>query len=119
MAIKDSTTDISSNAEAPSPTIRSTPCSTNPRCLTVTRLANGKPDLVPQLRIKGLWLSQAAFPIGSKVRILVSPKRLVIELGYESGGYELFVSPASSDFLVRPALAQAARRARLSSRPPA
>jgi hypothetical protein len=80
MAIKDSTTDISSNAEAPSPTIRSTPCSTNPRCLTVTRLANGKPDLVPQLRIKGLWLSQAAFPIGSKVRILVSPKRLVIEL---------------------------------------
>ena len=80
MAIEDSTTEIPSNTEAPSPTTRSRSCSTDPRRLTVTRLANGKPDLVPQLRIKGLWLNQADFPIGSKVRVLVSPKRLVIEL---------------------------------------
>ena len=72
MAIEDFTTDLRLGTEAPSPT--------NPRRLTVTRLANGKPDLVPQLRIKGLWLNQAALPIGSKVRVLVSPKRLVIEL---------------------------------------
>ena len=80
MAIEDSTTDIPSNTEAPSPSTRSASCSTNLRRLTVTRLASGKPDLVPQLRVKGLWLNQAAFPIGSKVRVLVSPKRLVIEL---------------------------------------
>lgn len=78
MAIEYFTMDPLSGAEAPSP--GSTSCSTNLRRFTVTRLANGKPDLVPQLRMKGLWLNQASFPIGSKVRVLVSPKRLVIEL---------------------------------------
>jgi hypothetical protein len=79
MAIEDFTTESPSGAEAPLP-IRSTSCCANLRRLTVTRLANGKPDLVPQLRIKGQWLYQADFPIGAKVRVLVSRKRLVIEL---------------------------------------
>jgi hypothetical protein len=79
MAIEDFTTDPPPGAEAPLP-IRSTPCCANLRRLTVTRLANGKPELVPQLRVNGQWLYQAGFPIGSKVQILVSQKRLIIEL---------------------------------------
>jgi toxic protein SymE len=34
----------------------------------------------PLLRLQGRWLAEAGFPVGSKVRVLASPKRLVIEL---------------------------------------
>ena len=64
MAIEDFTTESPSGAEAPLP-IRSTPCCANLRRLTVTRLANGKPDLVPQLRVKGQW---AAFEMHESAR---------------------------------------------------
>jgi len=75
MAIEDSTTASPSGARAPSPT---KPASL--RRLTVMRRPDGKPDTVPLLRVHGRWLDEAGFLIGSKVRVLVSPKRLVIEL---------------------------------------
>jgi hypothetical protein len=79
MAIEDSTTDISSGTEAPSLPTRS--CSTNFRRRTIGyRRGSGRPKPPPELRINGHWLSQAGFPIGAKVTLLISPKRIVIEL---------------------------------------
>jgi hypothetical protein len=37
------------------------------------------PTSAPFLRLKGRWLDEAGFPIGSKVRVEVSHGRLVIE----------------------------------------
>jgi hypothetical protein len=97
MAIEEFTTDPLSGAEAPSPAIRPISLSANARCLTVgyrpeeSRLPlPGKPIVFkpgtgrpfesrPLLRLQGRWLAEAGFPVGSKVRVLVSPKRLVIE----------------------------------------
>jgi hypothetical protein len=38
------------------------------------------PERPPLLRVQGRWLHEAGFPIGTKVRVLVSPKRLIIEV---------------------------------------
>ena len=34
----------------------------------------------PSLRLRGRWLDRAGFPIGARVRVLVEPGRLVVEL---------------------------------------
>ena len=80
MAIEDSTTDLPSGVEAPSPAAKPLPLSADARRLTVIRRPDGTPDSVPPLRIAGRWLDRAGFPVGSKVRVLVSQKRLVVEL---------------------------------------
>lgn len=96
MAIDDFTTASPPGAEALLPSIPLTPLSADLRHLTVGyvlsershRPAAGKPlvfkgghppERPPLLRVQGRWLHQAGFPIGTKVRVLVSPKRLIIE----------------------------------------
>jgi hypothetical protein len=39
-----------------------------------------EPSRVPFLRLQGRWLDQAGFGIGTPVRILVTPERLVLEV---------------------------------------
>lgn len=43
-------------------------------------LEGNEPARRPSLHLQGLWLEQAGFPIGSNVRVQVSPRRLVVEL---------------------------------------
>ncbi|MGH8227429.1 MAG: SymE family type I addiction module toxin [Steroidobacteraceae bacterium] len=42
-----------------------------------------EPTRVPFLRLQGRWLEQAGFAIGTPVRILVTPGRLVLEVDDE------------------------------------
>jgi hypothetical protein len=50
------------------------------RYLTVIRNPDGKSNEVPLLRLKGHWFDQAGFPVGSKVIVSISPKRVIIDL---------------------------------------
>jgi Toxin SymE, type I toxin-antitoxin system len=47
--------------------------------LTAPRLGPERPRL-PFLRLQGRWLQEAGFAIGTPVRILVTPGRLVLEV---------------------------------------
>jgi hypothetical protein len=50
------------------------------RRLTVSYIADSRvKGLPPHLRIKGRWLEEAGFPVGTKVNVEVSHGRLVIE----------------------------------------
>ena len=96
MAIDDSTTAPQSGAGALSRAITPTSLSAEARHLTVGYVLSEKshppgkpltfkrgghpPERPPLLRVQGRWLDRAGFPIGTKVRVLVSPKRLIIEV---------------------------------------
>lgn len=95
MAIDDSTTALPSGAEALSRAITARPLSADARHLTVgyvlsekshppgkslTFKAGHPPERPPLLRVQGRWLDRAGFAIGTKVRVLVAPKRLIIEV---------------------------------------
>jgi hypothetical protein len=95
MAIDDFTTAPLSDAELPGSPIPPVPLSADARHLTVGYMLSEKahppgkplvfegghrPEPPPLLRVQGRWLQQAGFPIGTKVRVLVLPKRLIIEV---------------------------------------
>lgn len=94
MADIESTTAEPSGAELHPLTDTPAPLSADARHLTVGSLPAershrpGKPLVfsdkpsppeMPFLRLQGRWLGRAGFPIGTKVRVLVSAKRLIIE----------------------------------------
>lgn len=58
-----------------------------------TRPSLRSPPPMPFLRLQGRWLDRAGFAIGASVRVLVTPRRLVLEV-IES---ESAVQPASGD----------------------
>lgn len=95
MAIDDFTTAPPSGADVPLPAIAPVPLSADARHLTVGSVPSEKshppgkplvfkigspPEPLPLLRVQGRWLDRAGFPIGTKVRVLVSPERLIIEV---------------------------------------
>ena len=38
----------------------------------------------PTLRLQGRWLGHAGFPVGARVRVTVSPQRLIVDLVEDS-----------------------------------
>jgi hypothetical protein len=94
MAILESTTPQAGDVQLPASTETSPPTKFRERRLTVgdyspdpgTWPTDGPRDglgtatpAAPFLRLKGRWLDEAGFSIGSKVRVDVAPGRLVIE----------------------------------------
>jgi len=94
MATDNFTTALPSDVEALSFAIPPAPPSADARHLTVGYVPSEKshppgkplalksdqpPEPLPLLRVQGRWLGRAGFPIGTKVRVLVSPERLIIE----------------------------------------
>jgi hypothetical protein len=49
---------------------------------TMTVFAQGANT--PTLRLQGRWLGQAGFPVGARVRVNVSPRRLIVDVVEES-----------------------------------
>ena len=94
MATSESTAPASGNVQLPTTEETSPPKKFKERRLTVSRFAlesrsvkkdeTGEsaftaPTPAPFLRLQGLWLAEAGFPIGAKIRVDVTPGRLVIE----------------------------------------
>src|SRR5579872_2333777 len=77
MAIEDSTTTPPPIPEQSIPPCSpSPPLTFEPRTATVTYTELG----APYLRLRGRWLEQAGFPIGTTVRIEVLERRLILEV---------------------------------------
>ena len=93
MAISESTTPESGDVQLPATGEASPPKKFKERRLTVSgfapesRIAEDESldfrlqaiQPLPFLRLRGRWLAEAGFPIGTKFRVDVSPGRLVIE----------------------------------------
>jgi Toxin SymE, type I toxin-antitoxin system len=94
MATSESTTPESIDVQMPATVDLRPPEKFRERVLTIgdcciesspwpTRMASKSwskvPQPAPSLRLKGRWLGKAGFSIGAKVRVDVTPGRLVIE----------------------------------------
>jgi len=76
MAIDEFTTNPPAGADPNTSTDSLAPAPFKPHELTVHSRG---PDNMPSLLAKGRWLGQAGFPVGTRVRIDVSTRRLVVE----------------------------------------
>jgi hypothetical protein len=77
MATEDSTPALPVNLELPMPPSPSPlrPPTLAPRELAVSHVGPS----MPYLRLQGRWLEKAAFPVGIRVRVKVSARRLIVE----------------------------------------
>ena len=86
MAIAEFTPSPPPGSDSPSLTSSTSPMSS--RRLTVSchypnsrgTLPLRDPSPMPFLPLRGRWLDQAGFAIGASVRVLVTPRRLVLEV---------------------------------------
>lgn len=75
MAIEEFTTATLSGASTLAPEISPATLAYKSRHMTISYLGAD----MPMLRLLGRWLGRAGFVVGTRVRVDVSPRRLVVE----------------------------------------
>jgi hypothetical protein len=75
MAIKEFTTNLPAQMELPTLAISLPPVNFDSHEMTVSHIG----PHVPFLRLQGRWLDRAGFSVGTRVRVDVSTRRLIVE----------------------------------------
>jgi Toxin SymE, type I toxin-antitoxin system len=75
MAIDEFTTNLPAGAEPAAAPDPSSPATFKSHEMTVSYQG----PHVPTLRLQGRWLDRAGFPVGTRVRVDVSARRLIVE----------------------------------------
>ena len=95
MADDDFTTNTISGADLPAAPVPPTAQVRKAREMTVY----SQGSQMPTLRLQGRWLGRAGFPVGARVRVDVSQRRLIVEvvdteeIAHEYGGNSVHEPP--------------------------